>query len=113
MHITLLDWLRDDELTSCGVTKSSSKKIAETLLLPSLEIPEGSYALVFDGGPMPERSTEVSIACNETQLARPRLTQVMYVVICHKARDWIDDFEPITSKILYQRLCEVCEKIVL
>jgi hypothetical protein len=59
MHIPPPEWLRDDKLASCGVTKSISKWIAETLLLPSLGLPEGSYTLIFDGEPTPEKSAEV------------------------------------------------------
>jgi hypothetical protein len=59
MHVPPPDWLSDDRLVSCGVTKSISTWIAETLLLPSLGMPGGSYTLTFDGDPTPEKSAEV------------------------------------------------------
>ncbi|KAH6475605.1 hypothetical protein HBI59_000530 [Parastagonospora nodorum] len=57
MHLSDPEWLRNDKLAARDITKSIGTWIVEAHRLPSLGMPEGSYTLVFDGGPMPEKST--------------------------------------------------------
>jgi len=57
MHLSDPEWLRNDKLQARDVTRSIGTWIVEALRLPSLGMPEGSYTLIFDGDPMPEKST--------------------------------------------------------
>jgi hypothetical protein len=59
MDIAPPDHLKDDKLSARGVTQSVGTWIVESLLLPSLGMPQGSYTLVLDGNPIPEQTAAV------------------------------------------------------
>jgi hypothetical protein len=46
-------------LTAHSVTKAIGNWFVETLALPQLGMPEGSFTLVLDGNPIPHKATEV------------------------------------------------------
>jgi hypothetical protein len=56
---SLLERLSNDQLPAEGITKSVGTWVMEALALPSLGMPEGSYALVLDGNPTPEHTSKV------------------------------------------------------
>jgi hypothetical protein len=51
--------LRSDKLSASTITYSVATWIVECLRLPSLGMPEGSFSLVLDGNPIPDKTAEL------------------------------------------------------
>jgi hypothetical protein len=53
------EFLKSDRLFANTITRSVATWIVECLRLPSLGMPEGSFTLVLDGNPIPDKTAEV------------------------------------------------------
>lgn len=57
MHIPPPDYTRNDKLSASGITEGVGAWIVESLRLPSLGMPDGSFTLVLDSTQIRQATT--------------------------------------------------------